>query len=354
MAITPQQARQELARRELARREADKPSMIGKAWGALGVPEKMASQGLNQMAQMAAPQQEVTGNLLRDLAANAPKIGLESLAKVAPSFISPESILTAGAAKVAQPLLKGVRSIAKPVGRVGGEKLEEMQGMFPGSLREAYNNAGAMFGKGRKAASPFYEEGKLVAQGKKPVNASGVFDEKGVYNAGASARSSRVDELRQVAHEATDNRKLFDAATELDRSGALEPDVALAARKAMWKIKKSIPDERFYEMLDKFNKVIKANPAMAKADELYIKGRMAESLRDVFPRNTKGTPSIFKFGIAALAGLKGLLSTPVALGAGSTALGLAGRKVISPLIDSPVRAAMTAVSLLKSKREEND
>lgn len=337
-------------------------SMIGKGWQALGEPARLAGQGLNQMGDIAGqaltPNPEVTGNLPRDIAMNSHKIMNESmmgaLAKVAPGFVSPEAGLGAIAGPALGAIGRGARTLAKPLGRHLGEQAEGWAGMVPGSLREAFNNSGAMFAKGKKAASPHYEEGKMFAEGMRPSPTSGVFDKGGVFRAKASGDVAQIEELREIAKGATDHRTLFDASLKLDKLGALEPDMALEARKAMFKIKNTIPKTKFIETLNRFGKIISSNPSMAEGDRLFKKGLMAESLRQVFPKNKHGTTSAFKTAMSMFAGIPGLASSPVALGAGSTAMGLAGRKVISPLIDSPSRAAMTAVALLKSKREEND
>lgn len=308
--------------------------IIGKkAYVIASGPMNTAEKLLNATAEGLTPNPEVTNRPAIDVMRNAPAIGARSLAKVLPGFVSPESMATAAIAPALGAVGKGARALARPAGRFLGTAAEDLAGMVPGALREAFNDAGAIVGPGKKAASPLYEAGKVAAPTKRAV----------------AVGLDKLEEIRDIAKTATDHRTLFDAATKLEKSNVLDPDIALAARKSMWKIKKTIPEDRFYEMLTKFNKVIKANPEMAKADKMYQKGLMSESLRSVFPKTAGGKASAWKTMMAGLSGVPAVFS-PAALGATSTTAGLVGRKLLSPLIDAPIKPALTAVALLRSRR----
>src|SRR3990167_9704316 len=73
---------------------------FGKAYDVLSIPEQKSKEGLEMIAE-SIPSAEPTGNAIKDIALNTPRIAVETLAEVAPSFISPESIIASGALKAA-------------------------------------------------------------------------------------------------------------------------------------------------------------------------------------------------------------------------------------------------------------
>lgn len=311
--------------------------LIGKkAYGIASRPMNTATKLLNLTAEKLTPDQEITNRPALDAVRNAPAIIARSASKVFPGFVSPESMATVGLAKGLGLAGEALGPAAKASLKWGGSQLEEMRGMMPDSLRTAFNDSSAIFAKGKKAASPFYEAGKNAPTTR-----------------GVAVGLDKLSELRDVAKNATDHRTLVDAASQLEKYGALDPDIALAARKSIWQIKKSIPKDRFFEMLRKFDTVVKENASMASGDELYKRGLMAESLRSLVPRSENGKMALGKTIAGALSGIGSAIS-PLALGSAATTAGVLSRKILGPLMGSPVLPAMTATALLQAKRKMDE
>lgn len=327
-------------------------SMIGKAWNTAGIPMRKSEEGLEMLAQMMTPSPEFTGNLPRDLIKNYPTMSARTLSKVAPSFISPETLLGGALAKPISSIGKATRSVARPAGRWLGAQLEEFDGMIPGSLREAFVDSSAMFGKGKKAAQPFYNEGKVVRPGGPTINPSAVFDEKGILK---GLPDKEIKQLQETMKNSLEHKDVVQAADRLADAGALDPADALKARKSIDRMirTKSAPLDTLFDKRKKIDKIVKSDANLSKGDELHEKGMMSESLRSVFPKTAGGKPSSWKTMMAGLSGIPALFS-PAALGATSTLAGLAGRKLISPLIDAPRKATMSAVALLRQRMKEEE
>lgn len=325
------------------------PARAQKAYDALSVPMQKSQQGLEMMAQGLTPTPEVTGNPTMDVIRNYPAISARTLSKVAPGFISPESIASAAIAPVVGLAGKGVRAVARPVGRWAGTQLEELSGMVPGALKEAFNDATAIVAKGKKAAQPLYEAGKDYMAGGPEVNPSAVFDEKGILQA---TPKDKIRELSDTIKTSLEHKEVVQAADQLADMGQLDPAQALKARKSIDRMirNKSAPLDTLFDMRGKIDKIVKSDPNFGQADLIHQKGMMAESLRSFLPKTANGKPSSWKTMMAGMSGIPAMFS-PIALGTGSTLAGLVGRNVISPLINAPVRPAMTAAALLKAKRD---
>lgn len=300
-----------------------KPSLASKAWDALSVPEKMSREGLQMISKRVSPQAapEVTGNLPRDIAMNAGRIGAETLAEVAPSFVSRESIVTAGglkAVKAAKPLIKGGgKLLAK-----GAEALSGLEHKTPGVLVEAAENPALIFSKGKKAASAFYEAAK-AEMGKASIFANKYKPEE-----------------------------IIDAAQEyMSKGGQLQPAEALAYRKALSKLIKSgryINDELIV-MANEADEIAKQSHNIAMADPIYAKGAKAEALRSFLPLNKSGGASTFKTIVGGAMNLASLgVMSPIVQGGAATAVGL-GAKAMSPLINNSI-ATSSVVGLANALR----
>lgn len=324
------------------------PDRAKTVYDTMSIPMQMSKQGLEGMAQELTPSPETTGRPAIDVVRNYPAISARTLSKVAPSFISPESMATAAIAPAIGLAGKGVRAVARPAGRWAGAQMEDLAGMVPGSLKEAFNNAGAMLAKGKKAAQPFYESGKVVSQEGKSVNPSAVFDENGILSA---VPDKKIKKLSDTIKNSLDHKEVVQAADELADMKNLHPADALKARKSIDQMikKKSAPLDTLFAKRSKMDAIVKSSPDLATGDALHQKGMMAESLRSLFPKTQGGKASSWKTMMAILSG-KAPIFSPVALGSASTGAGLVGRKLLSPLIDAPSSPAMTAVSLLRSKR----
>lgn len=286
----------------------EEKSALGKAWEMLGAPERLSSQGLNQIAD-AIPAAEPTGNMVRDIALNTPKIAAQTLAETAPSFVSPAAILTAGAGQAVGAAARPLASVGKTVAR----QLEEVSGIAP------------------KA------EGALVAQFKDPktITAS--------KNAAAKLYEAAKAELEKSANifsgmykpeEIIDTAKAYIA-----KGGTLEPSEALVYRKAIDKLAKSgryVKDELF-ALRKEADAMAKASKNIAEADPTFVKGMYGEAMRNFFPQNKLGGASPFKALLAAsmptpLAPITGGLFSPAVQGLGAGALGLGYRAATNPLV----------------------
>ena len=104
---------------ENAQQGEKQPGLLGKAWNALNLPAEKSREGLDLLANM-VPAAEPTGNVVRDVALNIPRVMAESVAETAPGFINRESILTAGAAKALAPVVGPAANLAAK----GAEKVK--------------------------------------------------------------------------------------------------------------------------------------------------------------------------------------------------------------------------------------
>lgn len=272
-------------------RTDNKKGIIGKTWDALSVPEKMSREGLEKMAGV-IPEFEPTGNMVRDIAFNTPRILANTVAEAAPSFISPESIVTAGtlkAGKFAKPLIKaGGRGIAKVAEGISG-----LEYKTPGVLTEAAKDATLMWGKGTKKAGKLFDE--LADKGR----------------------------IRKTFARATSPKDLLDEALNAADDGSLTPEEALVARRTLDKIKKTLPDYSFRQMRETFDSIAKTKSA--QADKAFSRAVKADALRTPFATNKSGGTSIAKGFLGTLAGgvpnalmspfLQALVASGVGLGA---------------------------------------
>lgn len=277
------------------------PGLISKAWDALAVPQRMANQGLSQLASY-VPQPEPTGNLPMDIVKGTPRIAANTIAEAAPGFISRGALVAGGLAKG----LQVGAPLAGAIGRGVAGQLESLSGAMPGSLSSAWNDATTMLSQGKAAAKPFYEAAKAEVGPGESLFA-------GMYQP----------------------KQIVEAANEyLSKGGKLEPAEALMYRKAIDKLIKSpkyVADE-LYSMRDNADAMAKASDNIAQADPLYQKGMYGESLRHLMPQNKYGGASAFKAGIMTAlanmgtAGRVGLAAlSPAAMGTAATVGGLATR-----------------------------
>ena len=284
-------------------------SPVGAAWNALTIPEQKAREGLNVVAKMVTPKQAVTGNVVRDVVANAPKIAAESLAEVAPEFVSRESILTAGllgGLKVAKPLVKTVG----PMVARNAEALSGLEHKTPGVLIDAAKSAKVLFGKSSKAAKPFYEAAKQTL----PREAN-IF--KGIVKP----------------------EKIYERARDfVAQGGKLEPVEAFIARKAASKMIKSgkFMNDELVPFVEEMNAIAKSNELIRKGDALHAAGKKSEAIRNLLPLNKSGGASTFKTMLGAT--LKGASSvgamSPLVQGTVATGLGVAARTA-APFVNNP-------------------
>ena len=304
--------------------ESPKPQgMMGQISSLLDKPEQMSRQGLGQLAGM-VPQGKVTGNLPMDLLRGTPKIAADTMAQVAPGFVSKGSMLAAGAA----PIIGGAMKAAAPLGRSIGAGLEDWAGIKPsGTISEAFKGTVTGLSKGTGAAKPLYQ-----AAAKELPYEQGIF--KGV----------------------AENKDIANKAIEIiDKGGKLEPQEALTARKALDATKKRFSSDAFNYYRKTLDSIAKSNENIAAADPTFKRGMMAESLRSIAPKNVGGRVSPFKIaeGLAMshmgpVGKVVGAALSPAVLGAASGGLGLASRIASNPA------ASVTALQLMRKKRKNED
>ena len=250
-----------------------KRGLMGRSWDALAIPEQKSREGLQMLAGM-VPKPEPKGRagvmeeavrqqfpmlrdvgpqpgVIEDVMRGAPKIAADTVAEVAPSFVSRESLLMGGAGLAA----KGMKPLVKPVLQGIGRQAESLSGAMPGSLQAAYKDSGLMFGPGRKAASEAYEAAKA--------------GEKIEYGANL-----------------TPARKFFNQAYAKAQAGTLKPIEALEARKVADDLYESgsfVGDEILQKrkVLDKI-----AKESFEAADTGFKRALQSESLRNVLPQTS--------------------------------------------------------------------
>lgn len=286
-------------------------------WNTLQVPSQMAQRGLSQLSEELKPNPEYTGNMARDLIKNYPSMSADVLSKVAPSFIDRTSLLTAGASQA----IKGTVPLAKAVGSGIAGQLEQVAGTAPGAVSGAFKDASLIFSPGKKTAGAVYEAGKTG--GKMAENLANI---------------PKKDEF-------------LDIASKLADEGKLPPETALEGRKIAGKLLSkgggSYTEDYLRGLVSKFDDIAKSNENIAKADSIYSRGVKAQSLRNLMPQNKYGGASAFKMGIITALNEMGMsgrvigaLMSPLAVGAGATALGAVARP-LGTIITNPA-AAVTA------------
>lgn len=292
--------------------------VLGTANTLLKAPEKLSGRGLQMMANM-VPKPEPTGNLPLDVLKGTPRIAADTVAQVAPGFISKGAILTAGAmkgTKLAMPLINSAgRSIAR-----GAEALSGLEHKTPGVLIEAANNSKLLNSPGTDAASPIYEAAKEI---------------------GGS--------VRQELSGLPEKLKFVKRAANLAKTGELNPTEALEARKELVAIEHKVSGEFFRKNISKFNEI--AKPVFSDADTAYAKGVKAEALRSWLPLNKTGGASTFK---TILGGAKSLatlgLMSPIVQGGVATGVGAASRAIV-PALENAGAVGTTLPNIVKTLTE---
>ena len=315
----------------------------------LTIPQKLAQEGLSQLADM-VPNPEPTGKegmiskaarmvipeltmipkgTLGDLARGAPKVVTETLKEEAPGFVSRGSILTLGATKAAGALARPAKALLRGIGKQG----ESLSGSVPGSLEAAYKDSSLMFGKGRKAASAAYEAAKAKLPG---------------FQTGGKLKT---------------NARLFNEALKKAEEGTLHPIEALEARKAADALyeSKQYAKEPIRQGRKGFDEAVKSVKELGEADKQFKRGIMSESLRNVFPQNKYGGASAFKVGIMTALHALGIpgkaasaLLSPIVQGTAATGTGVAARQVIAPLLKGTNAVGLSGVLQERRKKGANN
>ena len=288
-----------------------KKSFVKKAWEALTVPEQLSRQGLGKIAQ-SVPSPEPTGNLPLDILRGTPRIAAETIAEVAPSFISRGSLVTAGALKG----LQVARPVTSAIGKFIGKTAESTSGLgykTPGVLAEAVRRPSLIFGKGIEKAREAYQDAKGIPQ------------------------------IRESMKVPQNTRVFIKQAWKALSEGNITPDEALEARKAVDSIGEQMPDVVRKSTRAVFNNIAKQK--YAEADKAFSDAIKSDALRSFWGINKSGTPSIVKGALtlgSAAGGYVSPLSPFIAAALspvvqGSIASGIGGAsKVVYPFISRPL------------------
>lgn len=291
----------------------EKKGVFGRIWDALSIPEKLSKSGLTQIAsgvKSITPQVEPTGNMVRDVALNTPSIltqsAAETAAKVAPGFVSPLSIVTAGGLRMAKAATPLIKALGSQVGRAA-EGLSGLEYKTPGILAEAAKDSSLIFGKGKEEAGAAYEAIKDNLQ------------------------------IRPSMLTATSSTQLLDDAKYALENGDLTPQEALMARRTVDKVGHTLPPDSAIYLRNAFDKVAKTISSVADSD--FAKAIKSEELRRIFAINKSGGTSIAKNILFSLpmGGLPLVLGSPAFQGAVATGLGATAR-ALSPLASNAVQS----------------
>lgn len=293
-------------------------SIPQKLWAGLQVPGQMAQRGLSQMSEELKPQPEITGNLVRDVAANYPSVSADILSKVAPAFVSRASIVGGAAGKA----LGSVAPLIKSLARGAGAQAESLTGAAKGSLEAAYEDPSLMFTGSKAAAKPLYAAAK-------EANPVSVF--KGMY---------KPEQIIDTAKETLAN------------GGTLNPSDALVYRKAVDVLSRSgrYVKDALFDMRGEADTLAKQSEDIAAADPLHQRGVYAESLRNLLPQNKYGGTSAFKAGIitalhnmGGVGKMVGTLMSPAAAGLAASATGAAAKAGALNPANLPVAAGLNVL-----------
>ena len=285
-------------------------SMLGDK---LKLPEKMSREGLGMLTEKLTPSREQIESGKVGVGGIAARTAGETLSEVAPSFVSPASIVTSGVmagAKAALPLAKPLLStIAKPI-QEGAEKLSGLAYRTPDALKKVFERPSLFFGKGIENARKTYE----MAKGQSPVRA----------------------EFQELMTKSDFVTKVMEAA----KDGTATAEEALEGRKALDSIRKSLSDVGYRKSREVLDLIAKQK--FAEADKIYQDAIVSEAIRTLAPFNKTGSPSIVKM---TLGGFKPLLipfMSPVGQGLIASGLGLTA-KTVSSAVQNPELGALVGV-----------
>lgn len=315
-------------------------------------PEKKSREGLTMIANAIPAQPIQSRSATLNFIGGVPRVAADTMAEAAPGFVSRGAILTTGALRAinaARPLASMARQ-----GIFGqGEQLSGIAPKAGGALDAAYKDQSLIFAKGKKAAGKFYEAGKAESEAARDTYRATRVSPKG--------KTVTVEKFSDILSGKYKPEEIIDSANKfVAEGGELLPTEALKVRKAidvLLRSKTNVPDE-LYKMRDFYGGIASRSAAISAGDEVYRRGVQAEALRNIFPQNKYGGASAFKLALQAgtmkLLGKPGaLLFSPLAYGAGATALG-AGAKAATPFIENPSLTVSTQQLLQALQRRKKN
>lgn len=284
--------------------------MLGQAWEDLKVPEEKSREGLNMIVNAGVRGQnwlanktglpigtEPTGNMARDMAANTPRMIGESVAQVAPSFVSRGAIVTGGLLKAAPYVMDAVGAPAEWAADQAG-KQSGLINKGKNLLKEAFQKPLLMFGRGKDAANAMYSE---------------------VQGPAGLQIGKTLASIREPG-------KFVDKALELADSGGLGTDEALMARRELDAMQKTVTKTFYRKAREVFDNIAKQD--YTGADEAYHMADKSEALRSLSAINKTGkTQSALKGAAMLLKPATSVLYSPIVQSGIASTLGAAYKGV---------------------------
>ena len=295
----------------IARIEVEVPDEKMTFGRALALPELKSRQGLDLLTEKITPSREDIESGKVGIPGIAARTTGETLSEVAPSFVSPLSIIAGGISsglRVAKPILK-------TIGKFTGKTLESTSGLVyktPGVLGEVVEKPSIFFGKGIEKAKEGYKA---------------IFQESNVRP--------------ELSNQLLNFRSYIRKAMNYARTTGISPEEALEGRKAVDALKDT-PDiirkttRNFFDLI--------AKKKFAEADKAYSQAIKSEAVRSFWAVNKSGTPSIIKGGVTTVLPFTAPLFSPLAQGLGAATLGGA-KKLVYPALDTSRKAFRTGVGL---------
>jgi len=326
-AATPEGAQEMIQLAAETTSKDDDRSVLRKAWDALTVPEELSREGLTQIAE--AIPKRVGGGVpskgpVEESLRGAPRIAAETLAEVAPSFVSRGSLLAGGLIRGGQAAAPIAKAVGKTIAK-GAESISGLKHLSSGVLTEVAKDPSLLVGAGKETARTAF----------KGLEETG----KGVPKAFAKV---------------TSKKKFVEMAHKLFRKGKLNPQTAFAARKELDAIKDQFPKRTFRLWRKNFDTL--AKKITEAADTGFQRAIRSEALRTLLPVGKTGEPAFFRMGLAGLGGAGlgvpgvGLLLSPALQGlvAASTGVGAKALSGVTPAAGAGLSGALQAAQSFRS------
>lgn len=280
------------------------------------IPAQMSRQGLKSITD-AIPDAQ-TQSVPLNMVLNTPKALGEVGSEFSAGMLDPETAITAGVLKGASIAAPAINAVGRTIGR-GAEAISGLGYKTPGILAQTVSEPSLPFGKGLDAAREIY---------------------KGVQDMGA---------IRDELKSATSKEDFLQKSLGAFKDGSLTPDEGLEARKVVRSMKKKLPDASYHYLVDTFDNFAKQK--FSEADAAFSKAIKSEALREFFPMNKGGTPSIFKVGIggATIPHLMPLTS-PAVQGLAASAVGMTKQAAL-PIINNPLTSS-TLLNAFRNRKKE--
>lgn len=286
---------------------APKQGLLSKANAALEVPEKMSREGLGMIAD-AVPSAEPTGNMARDIALNAPKVLMETLAETAPNFVSKAAILTAGAGKALQMGAKAAAPIAKKVGTLAAEGVEKTVGINADKITNLFKKPLELIAAPTKKAVDRAYSGSELVKAEKTL--------EDVVNNGTASYGALVKKAgKSLLAGTADGPTLLKGRKALDKQIAgLESQIATAGE-GKSALKEALRDKlalrsEFNKALDVIAPKHRAADAMAARQmavdpfrQIALPGKVNFTSPEGIARIVPGLPSVVGGAVSALGGI---------------------------------------------------